>query len=372
MSSTQHAPKNLEKIPRLPILNQTDPLGRLWNDKTRIWDLALLKPTEFDGEGEKERHRIYSYALMKLVKEYWNGNKKGITGEYMDREEQVWQAASNGRKVYRPNKMDDPLTPVVRPRDYMGHNIAAIAVDGNGDIIDFEFNHNEVFCSQVEHAESRLVRRIFSLALLDEGWNLASSRPSNKPATNLGNVTIYTSLEPCAQCSGIMALSSVKRVVYLQRDFGTYVISNILFNLTQGTGIPSPRPIPANEFGFEFFDRLNNGFKKLSTQVTGETPFWKHPTDATRNETVPSVTSFLCTDTAYKIYEDASSAFDKLPLRYGDYPKNTAPPATDRESTSAQAVAQFQVKTNADVLKRAQIFVSEAVRIGRRGTPHQL
>src|SRR5882724_4507603 len=111
MSSTEHAPKNLEKIPRLPILNQTDPLGRLWNDKTRIWDLALLKPTEFDGEGVRERHRIYSYALMKLVKEYWNGNKKGITGEYMDRGEQVWQAASNGRKVYRPNKMDDPLTP---------------------------------------------------------------------------------------------------------------------------------------------------------------------------------------------------------------------------------------------------------------------
>jgi tRNA(Arg) A34 adenosine deaminase TadA len=371
MSSTEPAPQNLEKVPDLPILNQNDPLGRLWNDKTRIWDLALLKPTEFD-DGEKERHTIYAYALMKLLKEYWNGNKKGITGEYMDRKEQLWQAASNGRKVYRPNKMDDPLQPVLRPRDYLGHNIAAIAVDGNGDIVDFEFNHNEVFCSQVEHAESRLVRRIFSLALLDEGWNLASFRPTNKPATNLGNVTIYTSLEPCAQCSGIMALSAVKRVVYLQRDFGTYVISNILFNLTQGTGIQSPQPIPANEFGFEYFERLNAGFKEFSKKVTKETPFWTHPTDSRANETVPSVTSFLCTDTAYKIYEDASNNFDHLSLKHGDFPKNSTPPPSDSESTSAQAAAQFQVKTNAEVLKKAQTFVSEAVRIGRRGTPHQL
>ncbi len=46
---------------------------------------------------------------------------------------------------------------------YLGHNIACIAVDENGSILDFDFNHNELFNSSAEHAEARLVRRLFSL-----------------------------------------------------------------------------------------------------------------------------------------------------------------------------------------------------------------
>jgi tRNA(Arg) A34 adenosine deaminase TadA len=379
----QTAPAGLEKIPGLPILDTNAPLAKAW-DKP-VFKIPLIEPTNFDGgDGERERHTIYSLALMKLVKEYWNGNKKGITGEYPGRPDQLWAAVSNGTKIYRPNKQDDPLRPGIRPRDYMGHNIAAIAVDGDGDIIDFEFNHNEVFCSGVEHAESRLIRRIFSLALLDEGWNLAGRRSSSKPATNLSNVTVYTSLEPCAQCAGIMTLCGVKNVVYLQRDFGTYCISNILYNLTGGTGIPAPRPIPAGDFGLKFYDDLNQGFEEFNGKV-GNAPFWVHPTDNNQNDKSPSVTSFLCTDAAYGIYDSAASHFDKLhdsltneavepefQLQHREYPHTQQPAETDGESTAAHAENNFRMKTNEEVLKQAFSFVEDAVRIGRRGTPHQL
>ena len=97
--------------------------------------------------GDAERHRIFSLMLMALVHHYWNGNKYGRKGTYPLNEPEP-----------------DPILNPYAHADYFGHNIAAIAVDGDGDIIDFEFNHNEIFNSSTEHAESRLVRRIFNLA----------------------------------------------------------------------------------------------------------------------------------------------------------------------------------------------------------------
>ena len=45
---------------------------------------------------------------------------------------------------------------------YLGHNIVALAVDWDKqEVIDFAFNHNSVFKSPAEHAEMRLLDRIF-------------------------------------------------------------------------------------------------------------------------------------------------------------------------------------------------------------------
>ena len=53
--------------------------------------------------------------------------------------------------------------PNARRSSYLGHNIAAIAVSPTGRIVDFDFNHNELFNSSAEHAEARLLRRLFAL-----------------------------------------------------------------------------------------------------------------------------------------------------------------------------------------------------------------
>ncbi|NJO02605.1 MAG: hypothetical protein HC880_13800 [Bacteroidia bacterium] len=81
------------------------------------------------SEPEQERHKIYSLMLLALTFQQWNGNRYGVEGEYPMREKQ--KKASG---LYREG-------------DYLGHNIAAIAVDGNGRIIDFDFNHNNIFNS---------------------------------------------------------------------------------------------------------------------------------------------------------------------------------------------------------------------------------
>jgi tRNA(Arg) A34 adenosine deaminase TadA len=75
------------------------------------------------------------------------------------------------------------------------------------------------------------VRRLFSLTDVFDSWRTGRN-VNNKPhAASLSEVTLYTSLESCAQCSGIMSLAGVKQVIYMQNDFTTYKIGNIMFNL---------------------------------------------------------------------------------------------------------------------------------------------
>jgi len=321
-----------------PVLGN-EPLKTFW--KEPVAKLATVGPFEFTLE-QTERHRIYSLALMKLLVANWNGNKRGMVGTYPWREKQQWQPFKDGF-LYRSRPEANPEAPEPKQKDYLGHNIAAIAVDGDGDIIDFEFNHNDAFSSSVEHAESRLVRRIFSLALLDEGWNLSSNTFGAVRATNLNQVTVYTSLEPCAQCSGIMTLAAVKEVVYLEKDYGTYCMANMLFNLTRGTPILAPRPVPASSFGFTYYGELNEAFKSFHRQV-GEKPFWK---DGNSKDTGQAVTSFLCTDDAFGIYDRARAEFEGL------NPEDLSP-------------------NSRTVFENAKRFVKHAIEKGKRGTPHRL
>src|ERR1700735_4194847 len=125
--------------------NRPVPPGLLpfWNDTLQTF--AELEPNVLTPE-EQERHRIYSLLLMGVIYGKWNGNKYGEIG------------------------------------DYGGHNIAALAVDAEGRIIDFDFNHNQVFDSTVEHAESRLVRRVFALNQVYDPWFALDTDPSTPSA----------------------------------------------------------------------------------------------------------------------------------------------------------------------------------------------
>ena len=122
-----------------------------------VSDLVADSPRMISTE-EQERHRVYSQLLMAMVAHSWNPNKRGVD--------------SNLKPSTSTDYGQNPLLTQNAKRgqflrnDYLGHNIAAIAVDRDGYIIDFDFNHNEIFNSSVEHAESRLLRRLFSLTPL--------------------------------------------------------------------------------------------------------------------------------------------------------------------------------------------------------------
>jgi tRNA(Arg) A34 adenosine deaminase TadA len=354
-----------------------------------VQKFAELQPNGLSPEDE-ERCRIYSLMLMSLLVSKWNGNKYGETGDYgVWREEQQIGTTKSGLKVYGGGS-------------YLGHNIAAVAVDAEGRIIDFDFNHNAVFDSTVEHAESRLVRRVFALNQIYDPWfalNEDGSTPANaegarhgrrrrarrnvfategatppvappekveealeaKPeapvpySTLLTDVTIFTSLESCAQCSGIMCLGSVKDIVYLQWDQGQFLVGNMMWQATttEKMGFTAPRPIRGDEIGLKQFQELNEANERFEAAVP-QKPFYVGPGSGNKPVTSPAVTSFLCTDPARQIYKAAAKELTEFELNFPSYqPIPTA-------------------LTNEEAVIEANDFVEWAGELESRGAPHRV
>ena len=331
-----------------------------------------------------ERHRIYCYLLMKLIVRFWNGNKRGPLGTYPQRAGQL-----DGTRMppnparYRGDITSEPGG--VAWDRYLGHNIACLAVDGNGEIVDFDFNHNNFFRSTAEHAESRMVRRLFSLTDIFDSWRIslehndaAVKQPSFslKPrAARLTDVTLYTSLESCAQCSGVMSLAGIKQIIYIQNDFTAYKIGDLMYMLanrqdgkdSQGKSamIPgAPIPIAGSDIGLEEFRVLNEANLAFAAKLTAarEANDTKNaffvPTNG-RPDFDPSITSFLCTDDALKIFRDGGH---KLPTLRLDHP-GWKPLGKSGEK---------EVLTNAECLLHASEFYAYADLEGFRGSPHKL
>jgi tRNA(Arg) A34 adenosine deaminase TadA len=369
---TRRISSNSAPDPALPQgIYSTDPLGKYW-DKS-VSKLTRLKPDpSLKSEVVKERHRIYALLLMALVARFWNGNNNGPEGIYPQRRRQKVENQNGEQQSFR-YKGDLCLgskVPQTQWDRYVGHNIACLAVDGKGEIIDFDFNHNNFFRSSAEHAESRMIRRIFSLENLMDDWKGGKRIPGKTPAFALKDVTIYTSLESCAQCSGVMSLGRVKQVVYLQNDPGAYRIGNIMYNLA---GIEDPaqggdgsalaaRPISANEIGLPYLRILNRKYDLFrrdmaEAQAKGDAAgAYYLPTLSSVPVFSQAITSFLCTDAALDVFEAGASTLGAMTLKYpnGKYQKES------------------DVWTNARCLRAARKFFRYADIEGFRGSPHKL
>lgn len=317
----------------------------------------LITPESYAiEEGMKERHRLYSLLLMSITKFYWNGNKEGRDGEYpLNPTPKYGKDGKYGKYEFS---------------DYIGHNIASIAVDAYGEIIDFEFNHNKLFNSSAEHAESRMVKRVYALTQINDSWKVSLDPPKVKDDYNtFEDVTMYTTLESCSQCSGIMALARVKEIVYLQTDPGMYLIGNILRNLTRvipgvvdSTGaLIAPMPITGADIDFQYFAKLNEAYAQFPSLLKTK-PFFISKDSPPKEKRTPSVTSFLCTKSAFDIFKDAESEFDALSLSSIKYPDF-------KPSKNGKIVDN--ARTNLNVLEEVRDFYRYATESGKRGTPHK-
>jgi tRNA(Arg) A34 adenosine deaminase TadA len=348
-----------------------DPLAQFW-PKTVSHLIDVHLPPELALEAVQERHRIFSLLLMALIVRFWNGNNNGPVGIYPQRESQKVPGQDPNLKSFRYKgdlfETNDPQR--ISWDRYLGHNIACLAVDGKGEVMDFDFNHNNLFRSTTEHAESRLVRRLFSLADLIDDWKTGHRIRGKSQAFALKDVTIYTSLESCAQCSGVMSLGRVKQVVYLQNDPGAYRIGNIMYNLA-GQEPPPPKgdnsflaalPIRASEVGLPYLDTLNRKYEEFRVQMADA----EKNSDKTRAYFLPSrnsdaifttsITSFLCTDIAFDVFKSGADEFRNMTLKHGD---KEVPASNDSWS-------------NRQCLEEAHRFFDYASVEGFRGSPHKL
>ncbi len=310
----------------------------------------LVQPTGRKLEDPlQERHRIYSSALAQITRYYWSGNKYGVSGSYPR------------------NPMTDDWKEVCPylEGEYRGHNIAALAVDHNGYIIDFDFNHNALFDASTEHAEARLIKRVFSLTQLQDSWNVASEgNPADKYSNALSNVTVYTSLESCTQCTGIMMLGRVKEVVYLQSDQGMYRIGDLLHTITarkeKQDYIRAPEPISASSIGVEIVEDLNKAFAEFMESKDSGPAF--HISEDGKERRTSSITSFLCTEPALQAFSKLSALLDIDDLAFPGFQ-----PKCDGDSDECVGTKL----TNREVQDEARRFVRYATLKGHRGTPHK-
>jgi tRNA(Arg) A34 adenosine deaminase TadA len=367
-----------QQIP--PGFDVQQPLIQFWNKPlNQVVEVDLRKDApDLADAAARERHRIYCHLLMKLIVRFWNGNKHGPQGSYPLRAQQrdptqLPQAVPR----YRGDMAGSADGLRINWDRYLGHNIACLAVDGNGEIIDFDFNHNDLFRSSAEHAESRMVRRLFSLTDIFDTWHTGHPIGKKPKAASLNAVTLYTSLESCAQCSGVMSLAGIKQIVYLQNDFTAYKIGNIMYNLanrleamdSEGkvTSLPgAPIPIAAAEVGLDEFGHLNEAYLTFTKKVTAAGS--ANPPDLTGAFFVPehgtpdfdpSITSFLCTDDARAIFINGGQKLDSVQLDNAAW-------------KPAGKGGNDEVLSNLQCLEQARKFYQYADVEGYRGSPHKL
>lgn len=230
---------------------------------------------------EQERHEIYLRLAMAMVFDGWgvDRNRKDLVAAYA--------AAEPGRKFGA----------------YAGHNVGALLVGAQDQIICFALNRNVELNSTLEHAEARAIRSAIHIAN-------AERFQTGGPAWSFGNLLrgdrLYATLEPCAQCAGIMDLANIGTVVFGQSDPAQNGIVNVLYNLNHSSSRQTsveaggaPLPVPA-AFG-DIWGELEAAYRSfVATAQTGSRT---------------GVTSFLETVAAYRIYREAAAAFSSMQVR---------------------------------------------------------
>jgi tRNA(Arg) A34 adenosine deaminase TadA len=238
-------------------------------------DLLAPPPLRLSAE-EQELHSIYLLLAMALVFDAWGVDRT--------RPELIaaYAAAEPGRRF----------------DDYLGYNIGALLVDRNSAIICFALNRNIQLNSTLEHAEARAVRNGIGIAN-------AARPPGDTASWSFGSLLqadrLYATLEPCAQCSGIMELANLGSMIYGQDDPSQHHISTVLYNLYRHSAMPGSL-VPIRATFLSCWGELASAYQRFVA-------------DAAPRSRV-GLTSFLETVAAYRIYRKTAAAFATMQPRH--------------------------------------------------------
>lgn len=167
-----------------------------------------------------------------------------------------------------------------------GHNIGSVLVDGDGQVVCWGRNSNTVTKMSNQHGEVRLI-----MSYLSKSKN-----------SYLKEHVIYTTLEPCAMCSGMMTLTNVERTVWGQHDPGYGdALERLQYNSyhmdhgQQHGYKPYPRPV------------ISQGSK---TSIRAQLDASYDP------DKDGGITSWLLTPAVKKIYEDAARQLQTFKVKH--------------------------------------------------------
>jgi tRNA(Arg) A34 adenosine deaminase TadA len=142
-----------------------------------------------------------------------------------------------------------------------GYNIGAVLVNAKNEPVAWGRNCNIITHDPIQHAEARLLRRYLA---------------TSKLGTLRGH-TVYTTLEPCAMCAGLMIFSGVRRVVYGQTDpeYGKAVERLFLDSRKLEHGFaPYPRSLTSEASTSRIRVRLDETYGASSLAKSGDIVGW--------------------------------------------------------------------------------------------------
>jgi len=98
-----------------------------------------------------------------------------------------------------------------------GHNIAALLIDPSGQPVFWARNDRFATDNGTDHSEIRLMRNYLDCP--GQVQYLGEQAPNRYKGARAGHgFTIYTTLEPCVMCTGMMLMNRLSRAVYVQAD----------------------------------------------------------------------------------------------------------------------------------------------------------
>ncbi len=128
-----------------------------------------------------------------------------------------------------------------------GYNIGALIVDAKNQPVRHDLNCINSTDNATQHGEVRAI-----MGYLEK----------NK-LFNLSGHTLYTTLEPCVMCAGMITMTSVKRVVYGQHDVEySKAFERLAIDTRSINGFPPyPRRVHAEAAGIVFRQRLDEAYR---------------------------------------------------------------------------------------------------------------
>ena len=172
-----------------------------------------------------------------------------------------------------------------------GYNIGSVLVNENNEVVYWARNSVNVTKNMTQHGEVRLINCYLA----------------NNDRSALKGYTLYTTLEPCAMCSGMMFLTSLPRAVYGQKDpsFGDAIERLEFDSRSLPDGFPPyPRHVISDGSKFKSRYLLDYFYEEYRT---------KHKD--------PHITIFLTTSEAEFVFGNALQALETYQVKYKENQK---------------------------------------------------
>ena len=166
-------------------------------------------------------------------------------------------------------------------KDRRGYNIGALLVNENQEPAYYSLNSVISANNVTQHAELRSI-----LGFLDKSKKF-----------NLPGFTMYSTLEPCIMCAGMMTMSGVKKIVFGQRDVKyNYAFERINRNIEiDGQTNFYPLKVETAAYSDEYVTHLNSLYKEFLVKDQEKV-----------------LAKFLASEETRVVYEKANSAFLNL------------------------------------------------------------